>query len=144
MTSEKDFKLVLRVAMILFIVGALCFAAFPIKSSKIPNRVQYRSATGHALFQHIEHNTGYGVECLECHHHHAEELEEDELLACGACHPQEPGKAADPEVCNECHDEEYYEDTEMEARTPAVHSQCKQCHAGIDAGPIECAECHLM
>ena len=144
MTSEKDVKLVLSVAVVLFIVGVLCYAAFPIKSPEIPNRIQYRSATGHALFQHIEHNTGYDVECLECHHHHAEDMEENELLACGACHPQEPGKATDPEVCNECHDEEYYEDTEMLGRMDATHDQCKTCHAGIGAGPIECAECHLL
>ena len=42
MTSEKDLKLVLSVAVILFIVGVLCFAAFPIKSPTIPNRIQYR------------------------------------------------------------------------------------------------------
>ena len=144
MTSEKDLKLILSVAVILFIVGVLCFAAFPIKSPTIPNRIQYRSATGHALFQHIEHNKGYDIECLECHHHYAEDREPEELLACGACHPQEPGKATDPEVCNECHDEEYSEDTEMVGRTDATHDQCKKCHAGIGAGPIECAECHLL
>ncbi|MDJ0808962.1 MAG: cytochrome c3 family protein [Desulfobacterales bacterium] len=144
MTSEKDVKPVLCVAAVLFIVGVLCYAAFPIKSPQIPNRIQYRSATGHALFEHKEHFADYGVECLECHHHYAEDLADEELLACGACHPQEPGKASDPEVCNECHDEEYYEDTEMVGRMDATHDQCKTCHAGIGAGPLECAECHLM
>ncbi|MBL0712803.1 MAG: cytochrome c3 family protein [Desulfosarcina sp.] len=142
MTSEKDLKLVCSVAVILFLVGVLCYAAFPTKPPDNPVRIQYRSATGNVLFQHIKHERDYGTDCLECHHHHADE--QDKLIGCGQCHPRELGQAPDPEVCNGCHDEEYYEDTEMMAQSDAAHKQCQECHAGIDAGPLECAGCHVQ
>lgn len=141
MTSEKDVKLVLSVAVVLFIVGVLCYAAFPTNPPENPVRIQYRSATGNVLFQHTAHNR-YGInDCFECHHHPGDD--NAGLISCNECHPAELGRAPDPEVCNECHDEEYFEDTEMVSVTEAAHAQCKNCHAGIGAGPLECAECHV-
>ena len=55
MTSERDLKLVYSVAVILFIVGLFCYAAFPVKPPDEPLRIQYRSATGNVLFEHAKH-----------------------------------------------------------------------------------------
>jgi len=145
MTSERDLKLVYSVAVILFIVGLFCYAAFPSKPPDEPVRIQYRSATGSVLFQHAQHNIGYDVSCYDCHHHPSDD--EAALIACSECHLKNPEEdAPPPELCLDCHGADEIEDSEMPAKTDAFHQQCTACHSGIGAGPKEkdCSECHVQ
>ena len=145
MTSERDLKLVYSVAVILFIVGLFCYAAFPSKPPDDPIRIQYRNAAGSVLFQHAKHNVGYGVSCFDCHHHPADD--DAALIACGDCHIKNAADdAPKPEICLDCHDADEIEDTVLVAKTDAFHQQCTACHAGIGAGPNEkdCSQCHVQ
>ncbi len=145
MTSERDLKLVLSVAAILFIVGLFCYAAFPSKPPDNPIRIQYRSATGSVLFQHAQHVNDFDVSCFDCHHHYVEE--EEVAVACGECHLKELEEGAPPpEKCLECHGEDEIEDSVIPAKTDAFHSQCADCHRNIGVGPLKkaCAECHVQ
>lgn len=143
MTSERDLKLVYSVAVILFIVGLFCYAAFPSTPSDDPIRIQYRSATGSVLFQHSKHAADYGVSCLDCHHHFVDDA--NDAIACSECHLKNPEEnAPPPERCLDCHGADEIKDSEIPAKTDAFHQQCTTCHSGIGAGPEEkdCSECH--
>lgn len=145
MTSERDLKLVYSVAVILFIVGLFCYAAFPSTPPDDPIRIQYRSATGSVLFQHSKHAADYGVSCLDCHHHFIDDP--DDAIACSECHLKNPEEdAPPPERCLDCHGADEIEDSEIPAKTDAFHKQCTACHSGIGAGPEEkdCSECHAQ
>jgi hypothetical protein len=145
MTSERDLKLVYSVAVILFIVGLFCYAAFPVKPPDEPLRIQYRSATGNVLFEHAKHATEYDVSCYDCHHHPGDD--EAGLIACSECHLKNPEEnAPPPERCLDCHDADDIEDTEMPSQPDASHDQCSDCHSGIGAGPVKqaCSECHAQ
>ena len=145
MTSGRDLKLVYSVAGILFIVGLLCYAAFPSTPPDEPIRIQYRSATGNVLFQHAKHAAGYDVACFDCHHHPSDD--DAALIACSACHLENaPEDAPPPDICLDCHDADEIEDSGIPAQTDAFHQQCTDCHSGIGAGPEEkdCAECHIQ
>lgn len=145
MTSERDLKLVYSVAVILFIVGLFCYAAFPSKPPDEPIRIQYRSDTGSVIFQHARHAADYGVSCFDCHHHPSDD--DEAKVACSECHLKNPGEdAPPPEKCLDCHGEDEIEDTEMPSQPDASHDQCSACHSGIGAGPLKqaCSECHLQ
>lgn len=145
MTSGKDLKLVYSVAAILFIVGSICYAAFPSNPPDEPIRIQYRSATGNVLFQHDQHASDYDVSCYDCHHHPGDD--EAGLIACSECHLKDPEEGAPPpDICLDCHDVDEIEDTEMLSQPDASHEQCSNCHQGIGAGPVKqaCSECHLQ
>ena len=144
MTSNKELQLAYRLAIVLFIVGVLSFAAFPAKQPETPVRVMYKTKAGKVLFDHKTHAsaTGYGADCLDCHHHPGME-DETPMLACSACH----GKA-DPEikaaVCNECHDPDDYSLEDVMPSADAYHGQCITCHKDFEAGPEACASCHVI
>ena len=145
MTSGKDLKLVYSVAVILFIVGLFCYAAFPSKPPDEPIRIQYRSATGNVLFQHSKHVAGYDTSCFDCHHHPMDD--DAALIACSECHLKNPKEGAPPpEVCLDCHGEDEIEGTEIPPQPDASHDQCSGCHSDIGAGPQkqECSQCHVQ
>ena len=145
MTSPKQRKLVYGLAIYLFLLGLLSYAAFPAKQADDPVRIAYRGgATGKVIFTHKSHTDEMqiGLDCMDCHHHYLEEQET--ALACSQCH--QPGDSETlPETCNDCHDPEDIEGTELPNKTDSLHQQCTSCHAEYEAGPLEadCSICHI-
>ena len=109
-------------AGIFFIVGIVCYAAFPEVPPDEPVRIMLKSTAGNILFDHKGHTSesGYAYDCDACHLHG----DEDEPTACGECH--EP------------------ESEDLIKRSDAFHDQCKGCHEDEELGPVKCAECHVM
>jgi hypothetical protein len=151
MTLKKELKMAYGLAIILLVVGVISYAAFPAKAPEEPVRVMYKVVAGKVLFEHKAHTaeSGYGLSCSDCHHHPEDpEDEEESLLACGVCHQIPAEGEAFPQVCNECHEPDEIEDSEITKRADAFHSQCEECHKESDIGPVEdderCSWCHFM
>ncbi len=129
MFSKKELKLAYGVAVCLLVIGAISYAAFPLKAPEEPLRIRFSVTAGNVLFSHKIHSTeeGYGLACEDCHH---------ELLE---------GESDNPVACSECHDPEEG-DEEMPKRADAFHQQCTGCHKDYEAGPLEkeCALCHTL
>ena len=148
MSSLKERKLAYGLVGILLVVGVICYAAFPVRAPAEPNRLMLKAVAGNVLFAHQTHasETGYGIDCQECHHHPEEG--EAEPMACSACHqiPEEGQEA--PEACLDCHDITEVEDTEFIKRSDALHLNCIGCHdafgKGPGEGPEQCASCHVQ
>ncbi len=132
MVSMKDLKNAYIMAIVLFVVGVLCYAAFPAKSPETPVRLMMTSAAGNILFSHKIHTAddGYALSCTDCHH---DSEEGDDVEACGECHEQEPDED-DPSAAMK--------------RSDAFHTQCIGCHDDIGAGPPSgsegCYQCHVL
>lgn len=144
MFSKLELKLAYGLAVLLLVVGVLSYAAYPAKKVDEPIRLMFHATAGKVLFDHKTHTApiGIGLSCYECHHH--PEDDESALRACGDCHLP-PSAAADAnQVCLECHDTSDIEDSEVVAREEAFHIQCIDCHKQFEAGPVECAACHVM
>jgi c(7)-type cytochrome triheme protein len=147
MTSKSELQLALRLALILGVAGLFCFAAFPVTPPERPVRLAYQTKAGKVIFDHKTHlsETGYGLDCGDCHHHTGDgEAETEEHGSCGDCHVKPEEAQLVSETCNECHDPEDYDLEELTARADAFHSQCITCHEDFEAGPVECAACHVM
>jgi len=121
MTSKKDLQIASLLAVVLFITGLTCYAAFPPPAPEEPVRLMFQNAAGKVLFTHAVHNQDYDLSCLDCHHN----IEEDEVYSCKECH-QATG------------------DESMPSKTDAFHAQCIGCHKEKGAGPVECNSCHAM
>ncbi|SLM27526.1 Cytochrome c, class III family protein [Desulfamplus magnetovallimortis] len=121
MTSKKDLQIASLLAVVLFITGLTCYAAFPPPAPNEPVRLMFHNAAGKVLFTHGVHNTEYDVSCLDCHHN----IEDDEIYNCSECH-------------------EATGDESMPGRTDAFHAQCTGCHQDMGAGPVECNSCHAI
>jgi hypothetical protein len=126
MASKKELQLAYILAISLFIIGVLCYAAFPAKTPDRPLRILFKSVGGNVLFDHKTHaaETGYAISCGDCHH----TLAEDEYEYAGSC--------------MECHELES-DDEDVPKRSDAFHMQCIGCHEDFGAGARECAECHV-
>ncbi len=128
MFSKKQLKLAYAVAVCLLVIGAISYAAFPIRAPEEPLRIMYKVTAGKVLFDHRTHTSdvGYGLSCQDCHH----ELEDEDQV---------------PEACGECHDP-VEGDEEIPKRADAFHQQCAGCHQDVEAGPKEqeCALCHML
>ena len=149
MTQQKELKLAYGLAIILFIVGVLSFAAFPAKTPDEPVRLMYKTVAGKVLFDHNTHaaDAGYALSCQDCHHHPEEpEEEEDALQPCGFCHQIPMEGETLPDACNDCHEPDEIEDTEISKKSDAFHLQCESCHQEAEVGPEEnrCSWCHVM
>lgn len=144
MSSKKERDIAIGLAVVLLIVGVMCYGAFPAKKPDQPIRVFYRTLGGKVLFDHKAHadESGYGVACSDCHHH--PEGDEAANRACGTCHPKASGQELS-QTCLECHDKDEVESTEMMKRADSFHKQCAGCHEQNDSGPKgqECSLCHL-
>jgi len=144
MAPNKELRLAYGLAVVLFVLGVLTYAAFPAKTPDVPVRLMFKVVAGKVLFDHKTHTseTGYGLSCQDCHHH--PEDDESALRACGDCHnlPEEGPQFT--EACAECHESDEIEDTEMVKRGDAFHSQCIGCHEEFGAGAAECSECHVL
>jgi hypothetical protein len=136
MTSKKHRKIMLGVAIHLFVIAVVCYAAFPVKSPEEPIRLMYQTKVGNVLFNHQLHasETGFGLDCFDCHHHPYDD--EMALVACGQCHLSAPEEGVVPEYCLECHDAEEVEESEHGKRSEAIHDQCTQCHYEFGKGPL--------
>jgi Zn finger protein HypA/HybF involved in hydrogenase expression len=121
MTSKNETTLAFALAIILLVVGVVCYAAFPQEAPEEPLRMMLKTTAGSVLFDHQTHagEDGYGLACDDCHHE-----EQDESMSCSGedCHNAD----SDPK------------------RGDAFHMNCKGCHEDAEAGPVECAECHVM
>ena len=113
-------------AVALFLVGIVCYAAFPEEQSEEPIRIMFKSAAGNTLFTHMTHTSEdyYGFYCIDCHHY----WDEDEGVK--------------PSSCEECHITDEEED--LPKRSDALHLQCIGCHDDNGGGPMDCSECHVM
>ena len=127
MFSKKELMLAYGVAVCLLVIGAISYAAFPLKAPDEPLRLMFDVAAGNVLFNHKIHNVeeGYGLSCGDCHH----TLSEDEY--------------ADAQSCSECHELDEG-DEEVPKRADAFHLQCINCHKDYEAGPMECTGCHAL
>ena len=121
MTSKKDLKIASLLAIVLFIAGMTCYAAFPPPAPEEPMRLMFQNAAGKVLFGHTTHINDYDISCQDCHHN----IEDDEIYNCSECH-------------------EATGDEDMPGRTDALHAQCKGCHEDMGAGPVECNSCHAL
>ena len=130
MTSDQQLKLAYRLAVILFIVGVLSYAAFSAPRPERPVRLMFQVAAGNVLFDHNTHAaaSGYALACRDCHHN-LEEGETEGVASCSECHPYES------------------EDEYVPKRSDAFHQQCIGCHEQFGAGPGEgsegCSICHV-
>jgi len=113
-------------AITLFIVGVVCYAAFPESQPEEPVRIMLKSTAGKILFTHGVHTSedGYGFDCIECHHFWDEDSGEK------------------PVSCGECHMRDSEEDSPM--RSDAFHLQCTGCHEDDGSGPVVCSDCHVL
>ncbi len=126
MELKTEKHIIYYIAAALLIIGVICYALFPQKKPEEPVRIMFNSTAGNVLFTHKEHTSesGYGFECVDCHH------EWDEAEG-------EP-----PLTCGECHLEESEED--VPARVDAFHEQCIDCHEDDGLAPVDCSECHVL
>ena len=144
MTSKKELQLTYGLIIVLFILGVLSYAAFSAKTPDIPVRLMFKSVAGKVLFDHKIHtdDSGYGISCKDCHHHPEED--ETDFRACGDCHGVPPEGETFPLACTDCHGLDEIEGTEVIKKADAFHSQCIGCHKDNEAGPTECASCHVL
>ena len=128
MALKKEQQFAYGLAIVLFVVGVISYAAFPAKTPEQPVRIMFDSLAGKVLFDHNTHtaDSGYGLACADCHHN----LEEGET---------------EPPSCLECHEFES-DDPEVPKRGDAFHQQCSNCHQEFEAGPKEkeCNSCHVL
>ncbi len=147
MISKENVKLAYGLAIVLLIVGIVCYAAGGPENvpGKEPVRKVFKGVAGNVLFDHQGH-IDYEGDCYVCHHHGNEE----EFTACDACHlPAAPKK--EPEICLKCHplsDDSYMQDVHHEHHVlmeddPDTWS-CKECHqlAEGETIPLACSDCH--
>jgi hypothetical protein len=148
MTPLKERKLAYYMTGILLVVGAISYAAFPVKTPEEPVRLMFNAVAGDVLFAHQTHASvkGYGIACNECHHHPEES--EDGPLACSACHQIPPEGEKAPKACLDCHDISELEDSVFMKSSDAFHAQCIGCHEdfgkGPGEGPEKCSACHVQ
>ncbi len=145
MFSKKELKLAYGLAICLLVVGVVSYAAFPLKTPEEPIRIMYTATAGRVLFDHQTHGseTGFGVACVDCHHH-AMESDEERPRSCADCHTPPPADQKINSACLDCHEADEIEDTEVPNTGDAYHGQCIVCHKDFGAGPVECAQCHVM
>jgi len=125
MELKTEKTVVYGLAVILLVVGVVCYAAFPQKAPEDPIRIMLKSAGGTVLFDHKKHvsEDGYGFECTECHH-----MWEND--------------GAKPEACGECHE---VDGEDPVKRSDAFHMQCIACHEDNGMAPAEnCQGCHAF
>ena len=126
MALKKEHRFAYVLAVVLLLVGVISYAAFSSKPPERPVRIMFKSIAGKVLFDHKTHTdeSGLGLACNDCHHM----LEEGDTEA---------------QPCMECH-EPQSEDEDVPKRSDAFHQQCIGCHQEFEAGPTECASCHVL
>jgi hypothetical protein len=127
MFSSKELNRVYVGTVILLVLAVVSYAAFPKSSPPQPLRIAFQTVAGKVIFDHARHRSeaSFGLACNECHHTLAPD-EYDQAGSCTECHPVEDS------------------DDQMLKRSDALHKQCIECHREYGAGPVECAQCHVM
>ncbi|MBW1667124.1 MAG: cytochrome c3 family protein [Deltaproteobacteria bacterium] len=122
MDEKKQKKVAYTLLVILFVVGVVCYAAFPYRAPEEPVRILFKSTAGNVLFDHKQHASeeGYGFACTDCHH----DLEE---------------QGQKPTACTECHTAK-----SKVTKEDAFHAQCRACHEEGGSGPVKCSACHAL
>jgi hypothetical protein len=139
MELKKEKIIAYCLAIVLLIVGVVCYAAFPDKSPEEPIRIMFQSTAGKILFDHKGHTSedGYGLECIDCHHEWTEEAEQ-KPGSCGICHLVEP---IETEEGKEFFDHDMHADED-----DGYGIACIDCHHEWDEDsgddPVSCSECH--
>ena len=125
MEFKGEKKVAYIITAVLFIVGVVCYVAFPAKGPEEPVRIMFKSTAGKVRFTHKHHTSEewYGFECTDCHHEY------------------EGGEGEVPTACRECH----YEDSEeIPTTSDAFHQQCIGCHEDMGTAPVDCSQCHVL
>jgi hypothetical protein len=124
MKPNKELTFAYGLAAALFVIGAVCYAAFPDGKPEQPVRIMLKNTGGKVLLDHKEHaaSSGYAVPCLDCHH----DMEDEK---------------AKPQSCSECH---MAEEDAAPKRSDAFHKLCKGCHEEGGLGPVKCSGCHML
>jgi len=132
MDIKKERIIACCAAVALFIVGVVCYAAFPDKQPEDkPVRIMFQSTAGKVLFPHKGHLTKekYGLECIDCHRY------------------WDKDKREKPISCNECHSVKEAVEKKPK-RADALHKRCMGCHEDTGHGPghlaNECSLCHVL
>jgi len=152
MDLKKEKFIAYCAVVALFVVGAVCYAAFPKKKPDEPIRVMLNAergaAGGKVLFTHKEHKDhkvkeSYGLECIDCHHKWVKAADGKILYL-----RKDDSTGEKPIACGECHKAEKAEgdDPKQPKRSDAFHIRCRGCHddagQGPGSGPEECSGCH--
>lgn len=117
-------------AVALFIVGVVCYAAFPKRQPPgQPLRIMFQvtpASAGNVLFTMTEHVNKYNLKCVDCHHEF------------------DPSKMTKPQSCSssKCH-KINSGDKKVQKLADAMHAQCKGCHQDSGQGPTDCSGCHV-
>lgn len=124
MGTKKEQIVAYWITGILFLIGVVCYAAFPDQAPEQPVRIMFKSTGGKVLFDHKFHfsEDGYGIECTDCHH----DIEDPKTR---------------PSSCSECHEPDAEDGVK---RSDALHTQCIGCHEDSGGGALKCAECHVL
>jgi hypothetical protein len=123
MTIQTEKTIGYALAVVLFVVGLLCYTALAKKPPEDPLRIMFKSTGGKVFFDHKTHfsDAGYALECDVCHH----------MLE---------SKGEKPSSCGECHLED---GEDAPKRSDALHTQCIDCHEESGGGPTKCDSCHM-
>ena len=149
MDLNKEKFIAYCAVVVLFVVGVVCYAAFPDKKPEEPVRVMFNSAPGDVggkvLYTHMDHATliNYGLECIDCHHQWVA-AEDGKIMYLR----NDDSKGEKPIACRECHKVEKAEgDNPAQPKlSDALHTRCAGCHddAGHGPGPKDCSGCHVL
>ena len=133
----------------LFVVGVVCYAAFPDRRPEEPVRIMLNAAPGAAggkvLYTHEEHATqkNYGLECIDCHHKWVMADDGTVLFL-----RKDNSTGEKPVICSECHIVEKAEgdDPKQPKLSDAFHTRCAGCHDDAGHGPDtkDCSGCHVL
>ena len=132
----------------LFVVGVVCYAAFPDKTPEKPVRVMMDTAANatqkKVLFTHQDHATQktYGLECIDCHHQWVKAADGSVLYL-----RNDDSTGEKPVACRKCHKVEKAEgdNPKQPKLADAIHQRCGGCHddAGHGPGTQNCTGCHV-
>jgi len=134
MDIKKEIVIACCAAAALFVIGVVCYAAFPDKQpGDRPHRIMFQSTAGKVLFSHTFHSTkeNYGLDCLDCHRYW-DKKKRDKPISCNStdCHSIEEAIEKRPK------------------RSDALHDRCMGCHKDTGHGPghlpNECNICHVL
>ena len=125
MEVKRERTVAYCLTIILFVVGIVCYAAFPYNAPEQPVRILLKSTAKSVMLDHKKHASpdGYEIACDECHHM----WDEDE--------------GAKPEACGQCHE---VDGEDPIKRYEAFHMQCMGCHEDAENAPVECSGCHVF
>jgi hypothetical protein len=144
MISKENAKLGYGLAIVLLIVGVVCYAAGSPEalSGDEPVRKVFMGVAGNVLFDHQAH-TDYEGDCTVCHHHG-----DNEFTACNTCHLKAVPNQ-EPEICLNCHPlTEDMKDIHIEHHQLMIDEpetwSCKDCHqlGEGETVPYACSNCH--